>query len=340
MTDRATKRKAIADKLAAAIPRLRADIAKRRVRMELAKVTTLAAPVRGKLAAGWFSSWEKHAFTIARLEGSLARALKREPVARTIAEEIAHREREKAHAKQRRDAMTRSLNKRFDRLNEMAPHPQAHWDAEREAEAKRIKKMKRALERRTSKDKSPRWSITEKPLKLPDPIQQPDLSEEEEATPPPREGLIPGTYRMVDPARLASLLDPDPLPPTWTAEHVGKRLIEAHAVLNRVPMKLAPAGYGAMWPAYRHEAGELAHQAGAGTLAIGRNVIVRTASADEVARMNEALQWPMQFLGATPHAAEYVNWWASHSEPQEEDRPTSYLQIIADALNAAKEVVR
>ncbi|WEF52544.1 hypothetical protein AFIC_001035 [[Pseudomonas] carboxydohydrogena] len=136
------------------------------------------------------------------------------------------------------------------------------------------------------------------------------------------------------------MLDPDPLPPTWTAEHVGKRLIEAHAVLNRVPMKLAPAGYGAMWPAYRHEAGELAHQAGAGTLAIGRNVIVRTASADEVARMNEALQWPMQFLGATPHAAEYVNWWASHSEPQEEDRPTSYLQIIADALNAAKKVVR
>lgn len=221
------------------------------------------------------------------------------------------------------------------------PHPQAHWDEEREAEARRIKKLKRQLERRTSKDKSPRWSIAEKPIKLPDPIQQPDLDSEEDPAPPPRPGLIPGTYRIVDAARLrGGLLDRPRLPAQWTARRVGERLIEAHAVLRRLPMNVCPKEFGAAWPSYRYEAGELAHQAGNQTLSIGRNVIARTATADEIARMNEALPWPMQFLSGGS-GAETLNWWASHTEEYEHEKaPLGLLQVIADMLNAAKEAVR
>jgi hypothetical protein len=120
-------------------------------------------------------------------------------------------------------------------------------------------------------------------------------------------------------------------------------LIEAHEILQRLPMSIWPKGYGAMWPAYTHDAGELAIQAGAGTLELGRNAVIRTASADEVARMNEALEWVIQFLSdCNPWSLAALNGWASSSDadPDAADVPRDLLEFIAEALNAAKEVVR
>lgn len=340
MMDRAEKRKAIADKVAADIPRLTAEIAKRREK--LAKAKERAQPGKGKLAAGWFAIWDRAVMPIARAEGSLARAIKRAPIAQTKAQETAARARQLAAAKIRRDAQTASINRHFETVH-AGPHPQARWNAERAEEAKRMKRLTKQIHKRTSKDFSNRFML-EKPLKLPDPVQQPDLTAEAEAPAiAPREGLIPGTFKVMDPARLrGGLLDADPLPPRWTARRVGERLIEAMDVLQRMPMTLWPKGYGAMWPAYRHEAGELAHQAGAGTLAIGRNVIARTATADEVDRMNEALEWPLQYLAqCNAWSLRALNGWAMEAiDADGEDAPTDLLQFIADALNAAKEVVR
>lgn len=254
----------------------------------------------------------------------------------------AERARDKAAAQQRRDTITAAMAARSDRLKEQFPDVDARMNAERAEEQKRLKKLKKQIDKRTRKDLT-KHSMFQKPVALPEPIQQPDFTEEEEAPAPPREGLIPGTYRVVDPDRLGALLDPEPLPPQWTPRHVGARIIEAMDVLQRAPERVGPKGYGAMWPAYRHESGDLALQAGAGTLAMGRNSIRRAVGADEAARAQEALLWPMQFLNhCNAWALLSLNAWATDPEatPEDDNAPRDMLKFIADCLNAQKEVVR
>ena len=273
------------------------------------------------------------------------RAAKAEAKAAVAAEKAARkaeREAAKTAAQKRRDAINAAIGARLDRLKAEYPDVDARMNAERAEEAKRLKKLKKQIEKRTRKDLT-KHAMFQKPVALPDPIRQPDLSDAEgAAAPPPRDGLIPGTYRVVDPDRLGGLLDPEPLPPVWTARHVGARLVEAMDVLQRTPDRVGPKGYGAMWPAYRHESGELALQAGAGTLAMGRNVVVRVVNADEAARASEALTWPVQFLShCNAWALSTLNEWASAPEdPEAPPEPTALLKFIADCLNAAKEPVR
>lgn len=296
---KAAKRRAIADKVADDIVRLRKDIADRRKHLDRAKARSLAKPHRCALTCGWFDAWSRHAPQIARAEGALARALKRLPEAITKAEDAATRDRLRASRCAAIGVRNIGLMRRLDALRAAAPSLQQRWDAERRSEEGRLRKIKKRLEARTRKDVTARPDWMRKPLALPPPVRQPDLSLPDVVVdaPPPREGLVPGTYRLVDPERLRiNLLDEELLPSSWTARHVGKRLIEAHDVLRRLPSSVWPKGYGVTWPAYAHDAGELAIQAGAYTLEIGRNVILKTASADEVARMNEAMDWIWQYL--------------------------------------------
>jgi hypothetical protein len=344
MSEAATKRRAIADKLAADIARLRKEIADRRANMLKAKERALSKPHKCPLTAGWFDAWSRHAPPIAKAEGSLARALKRLPQAQTKAQFAEGQERKAAATRAAIRARNVALMRRLA-LKDGAAEISARWKVERSGEEKRIKKLKKQLEKRTRRDLTARPDWMKKPLPLPPPIEQPNFAEVEEAEiPPPREGLIPGTYKVMDPRRFSlSLLNPDPLPTRWTSRHVGTRLIEAHDVLRRMPASIWPKGYGAAWPAYKYEQGELAVQAGAGTLQMGRNLIVRTASAEEVARMSEALDWIMQFLsGCNYWSLAALNGWASSTEatPDDKDAPTELLEFIAAALNAAKEVVR
>jgi hypothetical protein len=344
MTADAAQRRAIADKIAADIPRLRKEIADRRAHLAQAKARALAKPHKCYLTAGWFDAWSRHAPAIAKAEGSLARALKRLPQATAKAAFAEGQERKAAAVRATIRARNVGLMRRLDALREEAPAIQSKWAADRRGEEKRLNKLKKQLEKRTRRDITSRPDWMKKPLALPPPIEQPDFSVVDAEIPPPREGLIPGTYRVIDPARFSlGLLNPDPLPTRWTSRHVGTRLIEAHDVLRRMPASIWPKGYGAMWPAYAYDAGELAVQAGAGTLQMGRNLIVRTASADEVARMNEALDWIMQFLsGCNYWSLAALNGWASSIEatPDDKDAPTDLLEFIAKALNAANEVVR
>jgi hypothetical protein len=346
----AAKRRAIVDKLSADIARLLKEIEDRRVHLAQVRARALAKPHKGKLIAGWFDAWSRHAPPIARAEGSLRRALSRAAVATEKAEDAATQEREQTRQRAAIRARNVGLMRRLDALREEAPAIKQRWAAERREEEKRLKKLKKRLQDRTRKDLSARPDWMKKPVALPPPIAQPDLTAEDPADlSPPREGLIPGTYRLIDPARLDparlsfSLLDDEPLPPAWNARHVGRRLIEAHDVLRRLPMNVRPQGYSALWPEYQHTAGELAIQAGAQTLAIGRNAIIKTASSDEVARMNEALGWPIQFLAhANFWALSALNNWASNRDatPDDPDAPDDMLKFIAEALNAAREPVK
>lgn len=163
---------------------------------------------------------------------------------------------------------------------------------------------------------------------------------------PPRDGLIPGTYRMVDPSRQTGIVDRPRLPTRWTARHVGMRLIEAHRIVARMPGNIWPKQYGTAWPVFRQEMALADRDA---TFVRERNSRINIgAGADEIARTGEALCWPLQFLSATPDVARDVNLWASQITEEEFENiddgdlavPWEGLQMIADCLNAANEVVR
>jgi hypothetical protein len=67
-----------------------------------------------------------------------------------------------------------------------------------------------------------------------------------------------------------------------------------------------------------------------------------------MARCMEAIAWPLQFLSANPGTARDVNYWAAELTEEEFEKiddgdlatPWDALAMIAEALNAAKEVVR
>jgi hypothetical protein len=343
---KAAKRRAMAEKLTQTIAQLLKEIADRRIHLAQAKARATAKPHKGKLIAGWFDAWSRHAPAIAKAEGSLRRALSRLPIANEKAADAETQEREIDRQRAAIRARNVGLMRRLDALREGAAAVTKRWNAERAEEEKRLKKLKKKIEARTRKDLNARPDWMKKPIALPPPIEQPaDLGlAVDYPQPPPREGLIPGTYRVMDPEKLRfNLLDDEPLPANWTARHVGKRLIEAHDVLRRLPMNVRPQGYSALWPEYTHDAGELAIQAGAETLAIGRNAIIKTASTDEVARMNEALQWIIQYLsGCNAWSLSALNYWASQRDatPDDDTAPVDLLQFVAEALIAANEVVR
>lgn len=306
------------------------DQAQQRVRDLATKVEALAAAVTKRP-----TEKKVEAFAVARAK--LAHA---EDAAAHLAERAAIREKKRLKIEKRNEGFMR----RIDKLAAAAPAVSKQWKEDRAKEPKRIAKQKAELRKRVNRDITSRPDWMQRPVSLPPPIEQPtDLDIVEPPAPPPREGLIPGTYTFRDPSRLRPLLDLPPLPTTWTAEHVGRRLIDAHATLRCMPERDKPKGYGAMWPAYKNEAGELAFQAGAGTLLLGRNRVRRVPSADEVALMDEALTWCGQFLsGANAWARIALIQWADDpdSETDDPDAPLDLLEFIAKALNAEKRVVR
>jgi len=355
LSNRAAKRREIADKLSGDIARLRKEIENRREHLLQAKERTISKRIAKAYVEksthvvdrSWFTTWSRHAPALARAVGSLDRCLKRLPIAvdkAEIASMLAREERDRlAHIK----AANEGYDRQFEAFKKDTTNIDARWRKEREGEEKRIRTRQKQLLKRTTKDYSDRAEMFRKPVSLPPPVEQPDLSShhEEMITTPPREGLIPGTFTVMDPARAGRLIDRPRTPKVWTASYVGARLIEAHKILMRLPGSIWPKGYGAAWPVYKVEAGEAAIQAGAGTLAIGRHSRPRTASADAVARMTESISWPMQFLANRKGAAADVNYWAADAAWDQMDfdsrnAPWVELQIIADALNAAKEVVR
>jgi hypothetical protein len=339
LSESATKRKAIADKLAADIARLQREIADRHAHLAQAKARVLV-----KDPSTWFAKWSRHVMPLARAVGALQRLQRRLPIAKDRAVRAGARASHLARLR----AATEGHLRRFDAINskESAAAQGERWRRERKEEEKRVRQLQKRLRKRTTKDFTERPEWMQRPVTLPAPIQQPDLSPpRNEEVLPPREGLMPGTFKLMDPTRLGTIIDRPRLPKVWTAAYVGARLIEAHKILLRLPGTIWPKGYGTAWPLYKVEAGEAAIQYGAGTLASLSMPRPRGASADAVARMNEAISWPMQFLSNRPGAAADVNYWAADAAFDQMDfdarsAPWVSLQVIADALNAANEPVR
>jgi hypothetical protein len=345
MSDRITAAEKLLAKWTASAERLRSEIAARRAKLAASKA---AYP-----PTVWFGVWEARVDAIAAAEGSLAR------VKRYIASARDRLDNARTEAGRRAKLLPlkASLERRADKIAEKAPAVQERWKTERAREPDRVKKRTKEIGKRNTKDlrASTRWfpgGSRRRPKTPPPPLP---LDAETFPTgrivpyvPPPagieaRDDLVPGDYRVVDPKRLGQLLDAPAPPKRWTGYYVGQRMAEAHATLRRLPMTVRPKEHASMWPNYRHEGVEWAHQASTGSLS-DRNRVIRGTSADEVARMNEALAWPMEYLGGRPELAHAVNEWAfwERIDPDEceADRFNEGLDIIAAALNRRKVVVR
>ncbi len=264
--------------------------------------------------------------TIARLEKSLERLHERLPAALEKWASAAKREAKFSRFEKIRASFERRLEK-----SKNEPSISAKWKKERKQEDRRVAKRRAELAARQA---APEPAL--EPVNLPPPIAQPTAEElAAPYTPAPRPGLLPGEWSMKNASSLPALLDEDPPPSEWTPRHVAVRLIEAHDVLRRLPMADMPCAHGSIWPAYKQDPrlGEPDE----------RRVIVRPSAA-EIARMNEAIVWPMRFLSDRDRwDVADLNWWAFDAIDEGYDPdggPQDLLAAIATGLNNARVPVR
>lgn len=327
MTDRAAEAQAAADRWSATVDRLRAEIATREASGRATKALDNA-------------------------RASLARAESHAAAARERVEILARKARAAEAKAARQAAADAALGRRLDKIAEAAPQVMKRWAQERKDEPKRIEKRKKAVAKRTTKDLRSgfdpkahfgigrrRRAATEPPVAETFPTGPIIPYAPTKAPPPDRPGLLPGDFRLVDRPQPDAGVDRT-VPKIWDARYVGVRMVEAHAVLRRLPMVTRPKEFGANWPEYIHQGVELAYQAGAGTLHQNRGRQIRGTSAEEVARMNEALAWPLQYLNDSHAHAWAVNEWAFEAGLDDEVRldalANEALEHIAAKLNAGK----
>lgn len=311
-----------------------------------AKWQAVADRLRAEIAARRASGRASHA--LARAEASLPAAEARAVKALGVVEDLTRKLQTKAaHAAQ--------VERRFGRLDAQAAKTMTRWAQERKDEPKKIAKRRKHLAKRVSQDAAGSPEKAFFGLVRPRSFAPAPVEAETFPTGPivpfvgttaradvARPGLEPGDYRLVD--RSPHDIDRYRPPQQWTARHVGLRLVEAHDVLRRLPMTTGPKAEGSNWPEYIHEAGELAIQAGAGTLWLGRKRVRLSTTADEIARMHEVLGWLLEFQAIAPA----LNAWAfdaaiGRRDGGADDPPKAFisdLQMIADALNARGVVVR
>lgn len=324
MTDAIAKAEATVAKWTASVAKLRAEVARRETSGRKAKALDRA---RAQLAKA-----ERHAANAAdRLD----------------------RIRQRRADSDRIRAEGAAIADRFGHLEGLAAQTNKRWQRERKDEAKRIAKRKKAIERRTTKDlrgsagEATRAYFGIRRQRAAQPIA-PDEAETWPKGPivpyvapkaevkVDRAGLLPGDFRLVDRVDDFDLYRP---PKDWTALHVADRTAEAHRILRRLPMTTHPKAFGSAMPEYVHEGVELAYQAGAGNLHQGKRMI-RGTSADEVARMNEALGWPLTYLNNSPRLARALNEWASDQAVGEcwplDGAALEAATIVAEALNKGK----
>jgi hypothetical protein len=105
-------------------------------------------------------------------------------------------------------------------------------------------------------------------------------------------------------------LPPDELPTEWTVPHVAYRMVEAFRTLRKMPSRIGPRSGGNAWPAMLQEFADLIDE---DAMANARAAFVHDRhrpKAAEIARMEEALAWPMRFGAGEPLMCDAVVVWS------------------------------
>lgn len=115
-------------------------------------------------------------------------------------------------------------------------------------------------------------------------------------------------------------LDPDAgPPPRWTPDHVAKRLVEAFATLDRLPKPRGPRAAGNHWPSHRVEWADQLAQAEVPEAEkrerarLRINALTRAPSGQEIARMDQALEWLRVLRARDAALAELLSFWALYA---------------------------
>lgn len=99
------------------------------------------------------------------------------------------------------------------------------------------------------------------------------------------------------------------VPDRWTVIHVLDRLEEAAEVRAMMPASTRPKEFGAAWPAYTYDRGDLNAQMETyeleKTLA-DRNKVRLQPSAAQVSRAEQAERWPFEYLADRPDLARAI----------------------------------
>src|SRR5579862_6088536 len=132
------------------------------------------------------------------------------------------------------------------------------------------------------------------------------------------------------------------VPERWSLLHVMERMEEAFRTLGRLPMATRPRGYINSMPLYPYERGDLNSQLETRELermARLRNRVRIPPTPAEVARMEESLRWPAEFLSGAEfhHVARAVNLgplWAARDT--DIDHGLRRIKVTRRAFNARK----
>lgn len=116
-------------------------------------------------------------------------------------------------------------------------------------------------------------------------------------------------------ARVLPEDDARELPATWTADHVGRRLIDAMRTLDRLPRVKGPRGSGNHWVPTRLEwADRLAQaelpEAERRERDMRQNSLASRPSGAEIDRMDRALEWLRDLRAKDPALALVTSLWA------------------------------
>lgn len=197
--------------------------------------------------------------------------------------------------------------RKIERMADKTAAVQRKWAEDRRDEAKRVRRLTKALRARHAAGEDQRA--------LPARVKAARLVEPPRLVPPPPEppppDLAPGQVAPAIAARMAArtaafLAERRRVPDHWTPEWVGERMTEAFRTLLSLPVPTRPRAFGNAMPNYLYEAGDYVHQVQGGTY--GDSITVYPGvTTQEVVRMEQALQWPMLYLRGDPPAARAVN---------------------------------
>ena len=106
------------------------------------------------------------------------------------------------------------------------------------------------------------------------------------------------------------------LPPAWTPEHVGRRLVDAMRTLDRLPRPRGPRAPGNHWPQHRLELADELAQAELPDAERRERAGVRLGElalrprGRDIDRMDRALEWLRLLRADNPELALIVTLWA------------------------------